>query len=146
MNYLINFILHIFVLIILGYAGATYARLQDLKNAPMQYDFYNTTLSIYEDGTYEELIEIQAKVLNESGRKLASKYIITYDGDSSSVNIIKAKTLVHEHKYEVSQTNIEDKYVANNCQNYNNIKQISINFPKSEIGSKIYLQYKKSSN
>ncbi|WPY01326.1 Putative DUF3857 domain-containing protein [Candidatus Trichorickettsia mobilis] len=114
MNYLINFILHIFILIVLGYAGVTYARLQDLKNTPIQYDFYNTTLSIKEDGTYEELIEIQVRILNESGRKLMSKYAITYDGDSSLVNIIKAKTLVNKYEYEVSQTNIEDKYVANN--------------------------------
>lgn len=102
----------------------------------------NCDISINADGTNEELCEMEQEILKESGRDRASRYMISYDENASQVSIETAKTIYQGQEYKVERTMIEDKPLASPPHGFDQTRQVSIAFPKVEIGAKIYLKYK----
>ena len=71
---------------------------------------------------------------------------IGYNSESSSIELIEAKSIFKEQDYKVTENMIEDKSVASNAPGFDDIKQISISFPMAQIGTKIYLKYNTNCN
>jgi hypothetical protein len=124
----------------------SYARLQTLEDANLTYDFYNVDILINEDGTSETITELEITLLRENARNLAAKFPIYYNSDSSSIDIIEAKTIFNDKEYPVTKNMIEDKSIGTNHAGFDDQKQIAISFPHSEVGTKIYLKYKERVN
>ncbi len=120
----------------------SYARFRTLEDSSLCYDLYNYDIKVNKDGTYEATTELQIELLKEQARSIVSKYDISYNGDSSFVDIIEAKTMFQGKEYPVSKEMIEDKPIASNQSGFDEKRQISVNFPKPELGAKIYIKYK----
>lgn len=120
----------------------SYAKFCTLEDAAVKYDFYNRDVIINKDGSSEDIVEFQIELLKDQAKALASKYIINYNSESSSIDLIEAKSIFEKKDYKVTENMIEDKSVANNMLGFDDIKQISISFPMAQIGTKIYLKYK----
>lgn len=119
-----------------------YAKFCTLEDVSIKYDFYNRDVTINKDGSSEDTVELQMELLKDQAKTLASKYTIDYNSESSSIDIIEAKSIFKEKGYKVTKNMIEDKSIANNMLGFDDIKQISISFPIAQIGTKIYLKYK----
>lgn len=124
------------------FTGNTYARLQTIDDASLVYDQYNVDIKVHKDGTYEQTIEMQITLLREGARSLATKFPISYNSDSTSVELIEAKTIYQGKEYPVDKKMIEDKSIGNDRDGFDDHKQMSISFPYSEVGSTIYVKYK----
>lgn len=134
------------LMFVFSFTSNSYARFAKLEDADIKYDFYNRDISINADGTHEETIEFQITLLREQARGMAAKFPIPYNADCESIDVIEAKSIFKGTAYQVTNNLITDKEVESNQQGFDRYKQISISFPKSEVGSSIYLKYKKHSN
>lgn len=125
--------------LIISSANARWGKYDD---AAIEFKFYNNDIIVNKDGTSEHTLTLQAVILKESGRSNFSAYSLTYNGDSSELKIIEAKTIYQGKEYVVTQDMIEDKPLASFGQGFDQFKQITISFPKVELGAEIYLKYK----
>lgn len=120
------------------------ARWQTYEDAVTEIDFYNLDISINKDGTSEEILELQEKILKEQGRSIATNFRLNYNASTSKISIIEAKTITPDGKvHVVTKEMIEDKQIASIGYGFDDQNQILISFPNIEIGSKIYLKMKK---
>ena len=144
---LANYISRLFLIIttfVFLFINNSYARFATLQDADTSYDFYNKDISINEDGTYEETVEFQITLLREQARSMAAKFSLPYNGSCESIEIIEAKSILDSKEYPVTKNLITDKEIDGNKQGFDDYKQISLSFPKNEVGASIYLKYKKT--
>jgi len=125
---------------------ASYARFCTLEDASVKYDFYNRDVTINKDGSSEDIVEFQIELLKEQAIELANKYTIDFNSESSSIEVIEAKSVFEAKDYKVMKNMIENKSVVYNTPGFDDTRQISISFPKAQIGTKIYLKYKERIN
>ena len=125
-------------------ANISQAKWAGLEEASIRNDIDNCIISIKKDGTYEEIVEEKFEILKESGRNEAAHYTLYYDGDSEKIEILEAKTIYQNQEYKIDHKFIEDKPLASASDGFDQYHQILLAFPKIEIGSKIYLKYKRT--
>ena len=99
-------------------------------------------IQVKADGTYETIAEYKVKILNEAGRQLWSKIPLVYNYDSSTVQIISAKTIVDGQEHVLDANLIEDKPLASEVDGFDQKHQILLAFPYTKVGSELYLKYK----
>lgn len=131
------------ILFVLSFlANNVYARFQNIDDAAVVYDFFNTNIIVKKDGTYESVCDFEVTIMKERGREIFSKYIINYNSGTEFADILEAKTISNGIEYIVTKDNIEDKLIGNSSPGFDDNKQLAVNFPNLEIGTKIYLKYK----
>ncbi|MCT4635517.1 MAG: DUF3857 domain-containing protein [Rickettsiales bacterium] len=127
-------------------ANISHAKWAGFEEASIKMDINNQDIIIKKDGTYESIIEEEFEILKESARDKATRYTLYYDGDSQKIEILEAKTIFQGKEYPIDPKFIEDKPLASSSEGFDQQYQILLAFPKIEIGSKIYLKYKKTIN
>jgi len=135
-------LIFIFLISFAFFYGSAYARWATYDDADLKTEFYNEHLIINKDGTTEAVIEIQEQILKESARSYATNYKFIYDGVSSDITLIEAKTINNGKESPVTKDRIEDKTLASIGHGFDEQRQILISYPNIGIGSKIYLKYK----
>lgn len=135
-------LIFIFLISFAFFYGSAYARWATYDDADLKTEFYNEHLIINKDGTTEAVIEIQEQILKESARSYATNYKFIYDGVSSDITLIEAKTINNGKESPVTEDRIEDKTLASIGHGFDEQRQILISYPNIGIGSKIYLKYK----
>lgn len=133
------FNLTVLVLIITPSVEARWARYED---ASVEVEFSNVNINVNRDGTYETEVELQAKILKESGRDRFSLYSLVYNDDSADFTVLEAKTTYNGEEYIVTEDMMEDKPLASTSKGFDHLRQVTIPFPKIEIGTEIYLRFK----
>ena len=128
----------LFLLLALSFTAE--ARWANLDDASIEMKFYNSEIKVNKNGTSEEIVEFQKKILKESGRSEVASFRIFYNSSIEKVKIIDAYTIYDGVKYQVELDKIEDKPIASTGQGFNQQKQIMISFPKAEVGAEIYLK------
>lgn len=118
------------------------ARWGQYEDAAVDIKFFNNNIKVNKNGTSEIITEFKATILKETGRSNFSQYNFTYNGDSSHITILEAKTTYNRKEYIVTKDMIEDKPLASVGQGFDQLKQLTISFPKVELGAEIYLKYK----
>ncbi|MCC8371605.1 MAG: DUF3857 domain-containing protein [Rickettsia endosymbiont of Pseudomimeciton antennatum] len=140
MSYLKSFLHLILLIFVINHtAQARWSRYED---APIEFKFYNKYINVNPNGTSETIMEMQVKILKESGREAFSQYRLTYNENSSAISILEAKTIYHGQEYTVTKNMIENKSLVYPGKGFDQLKQITISFPKAELGAEIYLKYK----
>lgn len=124
------------------FTSQVYARWANYNDASTEIEFYKRHITINEDGSTETTVEIQEKILRESGRQDAVEYKLFYNGDSSKVTILEAKTLNDSATFKVDNDRIEDKPTASLGHGFDEMRRILISYPNVQIGSRIYIKYK----
>ncbi|WGJ62526.1 DUF3857 domain-containing protein [Wolbachia endosymbiont of Frankliniella intonsa] len=118
------------------------ARWSKYEDASVEVKFSNVNINVNRDGTYETEVELQAKILKESGRDRLSLYSLIYNDDSADLTVLEAKTAYNGEEYIVTEDMIEDKPLASPSKGFDQLRQVTISFPKIEIGTEVYLRYK----
>lgn len=121
---------------------ASEARWSKYEDASVEVKFSNVNINVNRDGTYETEVELQAKILKESGRDRFSLYSLVYNDDSADFTVLEAKTTYNGEEYIVTEDMIEDKPLASPSKGFDQLRQVTISFPKIEIGTEVYLRYK----
>ncbi|WP_353277416.1 DUF3857 domain-containing protein [Wolbachia endosymbiont (group B) of Villa cingulata] len=124
-------------------ASTAEARWSKYEDASVEVKFSNVNINVNRDGTYETEVELQAKILKESGRDRFSLYSLIYNDDSADLTVLEAKTAYNGEEYIVTEDMIEDKPLASPSKGFDQLRQVTIPFPKIEIGTEVYLRYKK---
>ena len=119
------------------------ARWSKYEDASVEVKFSNVNINVNRDGTYETEVELQAKILKESGRDRFSLYSLIYNDDSADLTVLEAKTAYNGEEYIVTEDMMEDKPLASPGKGFDQLRQVTIPFPKIEIGTEVYLRYKK---
>ncbi|OCA05731.1 DUF3857 domain-containing protein [Wolbachia endosymbiont of Trichogramma pretiosum] len=119
------------------------ARWSKYEDASVEVKFSNVNINVNRDVTYETEVELQAKILNESGRDRFSLYSLIYYDDSADLTVLEAKIAYSGEEYIVTEDMIEDKPLASPSKGFDQLRQVTISFPKIEIGTEVYLRYKK---
>ncbi len=140
MSYLKSF-LHLILLVFVINSTAQ-ARWSSYEDAPVEIKLYSHNINVNQDGTFESITEMHAKILKESGRDAFSQHRLTYNENSSAISILEAKTIYNGQEYIVTKDMIEDKPLAFFGKGFDQLRQITISFPKAELGAEIYLKYK----
>ncbi|UIP91991.1 DUF3857 domain-containing protein [Wolbachia pipientis] len=119
------------------------ARWSKYEDASVEVKFSNVNINVNRDGTYETEVELQAKILKESGRDRFSLYSLVYNDDSADFTVLEAKAAYNGEEYIVTEDMMEDKPLASPGKGFDQLRQVTIPFSKIEIGTEIYLRYKK---
>ncbi|MEI8294945.1 MAG: DUF3857 domain-containing protein [Alphaproteobacteria bacterium] len=130
--------LFLFVLLIDNAANARWATHSDM---PIEVEFRNEDIKVNANGTSTSTIEVRKKILKEGGRACVANYTLFYNGDSSKVTIVEAKTIYQGKEYKLSKKMIEDQPLASAPHGFDQQRQILLSFPHAEIGATIYLKY-----
>lgn len=118
------------------------ARWAKYEDASVEVKFSNVNINVNRDGTYETEVELQAKILKESGRDRFSLYSLVYNDDSADFTVLEAKAAYNGEEYIVTEDMMEDKPLASPGKGFDQLRQVTIPFPKIEIGTEVYLRYK----
>jgi hypothetical protein len=127
--------------LILFFSMSADARWATIDDAALEYKSFSNNVKINSDGTHEETIEMRVKILKEQGRSEFANFTFQYNGGNAKVTILEAKTIYQGQEYNVGPELIEDKPLASSPQGFDQLKQILISFPKTELGAEIYLKY-----
>lgn len=129
-------------LLVLFVASTAEARWSKYEDASVEVKFSNVNISVNKDGTYEVEVEQLVKILKESERSRFSPYSVIYNGDSTDLTVLEAKTAYNGEEYIVTEDMMEDKPLASPGKSFDQLRQITISFSKIEIGTEVYLRYK----
>jgi hypothetical protein len=122
-----------------------YARWASVADANVDMQICNNDITIHADGTTEEIVEWQYKLLNENGRMSYSILPLYYNHDNSKLEIISAKTIVDGHEYILGADLIEDKPVASaSLQGFDQQNQVVLAFPNTKVDAVIYVKFKQT--
>ncbi|EKE01294.1 MAG: hypothetical protein ACD_21C00169G0001 [uncultured bacterium] len=130
--------LHLLFLTIVSTAAQ--ARWASFEDAPIKVSLQNK-ITVNSDGTTKELKTVQFEILKEPGRNLAANYALQYNGVSTKIKILEAKTIYKGKEYKLDKNLIEDKPLASAHNGFDQMRQVLLAFPKAEIGAKIFLKY-----
>jgi hypothetical protein len=128
-------------LLILLFSFSSQARWVDINDASIEYNINNADITVNDNGTSETAYERKFKILNEQGRSNYATYRIYYNESTTKLNIISAYTIHQNKKYLVDLKKIEDKPLASSAAGFDDYRQISLSFPKAEIGAELYIKY-----
>ena len=124
-------------------ASARWASIED-ANAVSEYDNYDVTISA--NGAWKYVRENLIEVRNEDGRANYGTSTIKYNSRTSKITDIKAETISTNQRHPVAAEYIENKPLASGADGFDDTYQLTIAYPKVEIGSKLYLKYTKETS
>ncbi|CAO4843954.1 MAG: hypothetical protein CNLJKLNK_00319 [Holosporales bacterium] len=104
-----------------------------------------TKITVHADGAYDTETEQIIELKRDDARERFAKLTLFYRDKTETIDVISAKTIFEGKEYLVDKSLIEDKPLASSSNRFEDIRQVSIPFPKTEIGSKIYIKTKYSS-
>ncbi|MFN7662316.1 MAG: DUF3857 domain-containing protein [Alphaproteobacteria bacterium] len=118
------------------------ARWATYDEAPFEITDRTQIDTIHKDGTWEQEITEELKVLNEAGRDRISTRRLFYNESTETLSIKEAYTLKDGQKYGVAPTDIQDKPLASSQKGFDQIRQVLIAYPHVSIGATIFIKYK----
>jgi hypothetical protein len=104
------------------------------------------TITVKKDGSYESITETVTLLKTEQARDERSKMVLTYRDGTEKIEIISAKTIIDGKEYIVDKKHIEDKQLASSSNGFEDRRQIIIAFPKAEVGARLCIKTKFTSN
>jgi hypothetical protein len=116
------------------------ARWAEPSEASYAVNFERRTYKIRKDGSATITIETQIEILKDSARESQGLTRFTYDSSISSVKILEAKTIDKDGTFDVPKQDREDKPLASRGAGFDVINQVTIAFPRVNVGSKLYMK------
>ncbi len=107
-----------------------------------RFNYINIDMYINKDATFSEISEEEVEVLTESGRNSNTIRNISYNSDTTKIEILEAKTFLGNKEFIVDKSKIVFKDQKNASSGFDSTKIVSIAYPNVIIGSRLYLKYK----
>lgn len=104
------------------------------------------TITVKKDGSYEVTTETTTLLKTEQARDNYSKMVFIYRDGTEKIDILSAKTIKDGKEYVVDKKHIEDKELASSSNGFEDKRQIIVAFPKAEVGARLYIKIKTTSN
>ncbi|KJV56759.1 hypothetical protein OCHUTO_0343 [Orientia chuto str. Dubai] len=132
------------LILLITFLNSSNAEWQNFDDSVIEIKSCSLDIAIDANGFSEYLVYIHAKILKEQGRMFFASYRVPYlyRENIDSIKILKAKTILNGKEYIVPVNFIEYKPLAAISFGSDIYKQVSITFPKLEIGAEIFLKYK----
>lgn len=105
--------------------------------------FDNTEIRVAENGTWILDRKSEMEIRNEEGRNAFGTLTIRYNSRAARITELHAEIRNKDGNHVVPAELIEDKPVASTSDGFDETHQIAIAYPAVEIGSRLYLQYRK---
>jgi hypothetical protein len=121
-------------------SDSSQAKWASIENAPIKTSRYQQ-INVDSGGKIKMTIAEQFEILKEPGRDIAANYTLKYNGDSTKIKILEAKTIYKGKEYKLDKNLIEDKPLASVPGGFDQMRQILLAFPKAEVGANIFLKY-----
>lgn len=134
-------LLNLFVISFLFSFVTAQARWATPEEAPVEFMIYNRDITV-EQNQSVEIVEYQAKILNERGREQYGVFRSFFNQNIQKVEIIAAKSSHAGQDFIVPEKNIEIKPVASELNGFDQMMQASVTFPNISIGSTVYIKLK----
>ena len=93
---------------------------------------------IKEDGTYSITATSDYHIQREEGKKIANLQR-QYNTRTTSYSVKKAHTIQNGKHFPIDKKQMEDKAVASNVAGFDQLNQVTINYPHVSIGSILHL-------
>ncbi len=122
------------------FSGNAQARWAEAADATYTINFEHRTFKIRKDGSATITIETQIEILKDSARESVGLTRFKYDSSISRVKVLEAKTINPDGVFEVPKQDREDKPLASSGAGFDVINQVTIGFPRVNVGSKIFLK------
>lgn len=122
-------------------AQETEARWLDIKEAGSVVERYDVDALVKKDGTSSQTLTYVIRVQGEDAKVSTSLFPIDYNSVTEKVEVLEAYTLNGKEKIPVDPSAIENKDKGES-KAYDNMKTLSVVFPKVQIGSKIFIKYR----
>lgn len=134
------------LILILFLTQTSEARFATLDDVQGKMNFYNVETIVNKNGSFDKYVEFEYEILKEGGRQYFTNFQFSFNENISEIDIISAKTIFKGATYNVDKKNIESKPMASSKEAFDQLRQISIPFKKTEIGAKILLKYRKKTS
>lgn len=134
-----------FILFLLAISAAQ-ARFATKDDTGYTIESEKSQITVHEDGSYDIESEKIIALERDDARTQFAKFSMSYREKTEKLEVIEAKTIFEEKEYPVDKASIEDKPLASSSNGFEDRCQISIPFSKAEVGAKIVLKTKFSSN
>lgn len=131
------------LLALIAYSPILYARWATLSDTDFKFETIHHSIQVEAEGCYTETVELQAKILKESGKDKLVSIALPYNASNTTFEMVEAKTLVAGKDYPVDPQHIEDKPLASNVQGFDQTHQVLIAFPKIALNASIYIKFKR---
>ncbi|WP_322497475.1 DUF3857 domain-containing protein [Candidatus Cyrtobacter comes] len=121
------------------FSNSLFARWATRDDMEIEYEEYKHILNIDEDGSYRIEKTQKINLLREGAREIFAHYVMYYNANEE-LDIIDAYTIVNGEKYSVDKNLIERKPLASEAHGFDQRYQVSIPFPRAEVGASVYLK------
>ena len=113
----------------------------NLEDVDISLESSTRKIEVHKDGTSVETIEMNMKVLKESGKDKLVSIPLMYNAANSQLKVLEAKVVDGDQSYPVDLSHIEDKPLASSPQGFDQNNQMLIAFPHVAINAVISLKY-----
>ena len=117
------------------------ARWANPTDLPSVKEFERIDTEVDAQGRTKEIVEYQIRINNDDGRDRESIQNVYFNGRSTKVKILEAKTINGEKATPVAKGNIESKAVGDLSKYFDTQMKTTLTYPNVRAGSKIYLKY-----
>jgi Domain of Unknown Function with PDB structure (DUF3857) len=121
----------------------SHARWAERTDVGSVVNFERSEIHVKRNGTFTVIYERQVEILKESARMAHGLERFNIQS-KSTIEILDAHTINGKKSIAVPKRDIEIKPLASSGPGFDRQKQVSIAFPEVNIGSKLYLKYKKT--
>lgn len=129
----------VFLVVLLS--NSLFAKWTSEEDLNYLYLYNNSDVTVETDGSYEETIEYELKILKDQAAKDQGIQLIPFDSESSKVKIISAYTINQGKKSKVDLTKVVEESLSDNKKGFTSYKALKIAYPKVKVGSILYLKF-----
>ncbi len=130
-------------LLVFFLCSSSYARWVQPPEAASRINFERWRYRVNKDGTYALTVERQLEILKDNARTDQGLTRLTFDSRSSDFELLEAKTINPDGDHEVRKEHIEVKPLASAGPGFDEHRQITIAYPRVEVGSKLFYRYRR---
>lgn len=119
------------------------ARWVEPSEVASKVNFERWRYKVRKDATYTLRVERQLEIVKDNARTEQGLTRLTFDASASDFELLEAKTINKDGTYPVRKEHIEVKPLASAGPGFDEHRQITIAFPRVEVGSKLYFRYER---
>jgi hypothetical protein len=128
-------------LIFLATAPSAHARWMTTKEAGSVVEKFLVDVHVQKSGAWTEEVDYTVRVQAEDAKTSSSIFNIEYNSFTDKVDVLEAYTLNGGNKIPVDPSAIEDRDKGE-ARDYDAMKVRSVVFPQVEIGSRLHIKYR----
>lgn len=125
----------------IAFSPVAFARWGTKEDAPIVSRSNKSEIVVNADGTWRAKSSTLYRVNNEDGRISFGTGAIKYNSRTTQIKDIQAESRNGDDRIKVEKDYIEDKALASSSEGFDETRQVSIAYPRVEVGTELFLSY-----